>query len=39
VIAQLGAIAAEDRRLLDAGISAALLWSVARATDESKVLS
>ncbi len=36
---QLGAIAAEDKRLLDAGISAVLLWSVARTTDESTVLS
>jgi hypothetical protein len=38
-IARLGAIAAEDKRLLDAGISAVLLRSVARTTDESTVLS
>ena len=38
-VAQLGAIAAEDKRLLDARISAVLLRSVARTTDESTVLS
>ena len=38
-VAQLGALAAENKRLLDARISAVLLWSVARATDEFTVLS